>query len=134
MRPSHGVHFALFAHRISWEIHNGPIPNGLRILHKCDNPKCVNPDHLFIGTQLDNIADMVAKGRNVRGVKFSHAKLNAEKVIKIRGLYERGDRTMQSLAYEFEVSRTLISKVISGKNWTHVPISTVNRSPEYLPT
>jgi len=77
---------------------------------------------------------MVAKGRNVRGVKFSHAKLNAEKVIKIRELYKRGDRTMQILTYEFEVSRTLISKVISGKNWTHVPISTVNRSPEYLPT
>jgi hypothetical protein len=56
---------ATTAHRVSWTIHNGPIPDSLYVLHKCDNPPCSNPDHLFLGTHLENIADMVAKGRHV---------------------------------------------------------------------
>lgn len=56
-----GVH--ILAHRLAWQLANGPIPDGMRVLHHCDNPACVRPDHLFLGTQLDNIADMKAKGR-----------------------------------------------------------------------
>ena len=51
-------------HRLSWQLHCGPIPDGMWVLHKCDRPPCCRPDHLFLGTQLDNVADMLAKGRN----------------------------------------------------------------------
>jgi hypothetical protein len=64
-----GAHESISAHRAAWELHRGPIPNGLFVLHKCDTRMCVNPDHLFLGTQRDNIHDCMAKGRNKRGIR-----------------------------------------------------------------
>lgn len=67
------------AHRVSWELHNGPIPHGLWVLHRCDTRECVNPKHLFLGTQLDNIADCVKKGRNTHAGRTRLYASNAER-------------------------------------------------------
>jgi hypothetical protein len=113
----------LEAHRYSWELHNGEIPAGMWVLHRCDNRLCVNPGHLFLGTPADNVADCKKKGRQARGEKNSRAKLTEEQVREIRRRYERGWRTAQSggvLAREFGVSPSTISQIVRGKHWKHI--------------
>lgn len=108
-------------HRVVWEIVHGPIPVGLCVLHHCDNPPCVNPQHLWLGTQQDNIADMVKKGRNFsfkrqRGVKNPNAKLTEQRVREIRtsniGTY--------ILARQYNVRSMTIWRVRMRKTWRHV--------------
>ncbi len=110
------------AHRYSWELHFGPIPEGMLVCHKCDNRKCVRPDHLFIGTYADNGADMVAKGRSDKrkGEKNPMAKLTPELVKEIRSAFT--DETGQAgrLAKRFGISRTAILDVVNRKRWAHV--------------
>lgn len=101
------------AHRIAWLLYRGDIPNGLHVLHRCDRPLCVNPEHLFLGTHQDNMDDMIAKGRNC-------TKLTAEKVIAIRQRYDAGERP-KDLAVEYGVTPTLIAYVGKRKNWRHIP-------------
>jgi len=100
-----------YAHRVSWELHFGTIPEGLWVLHECDNPPCVRPDHLFLGTQLDNINDMLFKkrGRNGSSVGVLHgrAKLSESEVYAIRKRVD-SDETIGSVAEEYRVSSTLI--------------------------
>jgi hypothetical protein len=106
------------AHRASWVFSNGSIPEGLFILHRCDNPPCVNPDHLFLGTQADNVKDMCSKGRYVH-VKFpgNHfgQKVTNDQAAKIQTLYESGKYLQYELALMFGFARSTIWRIIRHK-------------------
>lgn len=110
------------AHRLSWLIHNGIIPDGLLICHKCDNPSCVNPNHLFLGTSLENNLDKVSKGRQkgAEGTRNFGAVLNDEQVDAIRFLYKSKEYSTYKLSRIFQVSRDCISKIVNNKTWRHV--------------
>ncbi len=115
-------------HRLSWVLHNGPIPDGLQVLHRCDNPACVRPDHLWLGTQIENIADMDAKGRRrfnpARGSQLPNAKLTEADIPVIWQMIGAGvsDRL---IGERFGVTRLAILLIRHGKNWKHLhPIET----------
>ena len=103
------------AHRVSWEIHNGEIPDGLWVLHRCDNPSCVRPDHLFLGTNSDNMNDCASKGRMRLGEKHHKAKLSWEKVEMIRS----STKTQKELAKEFGVCQATVWSVLAGESWKY---------------
>jgi HNH endonuclease len=117
------------AYRFSWEIHNGPIPPGLCVCHHCDNPSCVNPEHLFLGTIADNNADMVRKGRNgfgpvtlecrPRGEAHTRAKVTEEQVREIRRLNALGIG-YRRLSKEYGLSRPSIQAITRRRSWKHV--------------
>ena len=109
----------LRAHRVSYELHIGPIPAGMHVLHKCDNRSCVNPDHLFLGTNDDNVADMVTKGRQSKGEKNGKARLTEDNVREIRRRLAAGEKN-KDLSVEFGVSTPSISKIAKRKTWRHV--------------
>lgn len=102
------------SHRISYLLINEAIPEGMNILHKCDNPPCCNPIHLFAGTQFDNIKNMASKGRN------SCLKLNDEDVLEIVKLIEETTLTQQQIADKFGVNHRLISSIQNGVAWRHL--------------
>lgn len=112
------------AHRVSWKLHNphSLIPKGIKVLHKCDNPACVNPDHLFLGTQLDNMKDMLSKGRSnyVKGQKQGLAKLTEEKVSHMRKLWDSGTHTLSELSLLFSVHWGTIWSAVTRRTWKHV--------------
>jgi hypothetical protein len=108
------------AHRVSWELANGPIPDGLHVCHRCDVRLCVNPDHLFLGSAADNQADMTAKGRGRLGAKNGLARLTAENVIAIRRAYHELGVSQESIAAGLGVSQTTISRVLLRQTWKHL--------------
>lgn len=120
-RDGYGCFGSDLAHRVSWKINRGEIPPNMYVCHKCDNPQCVNPSHLFLGTQFDNMQDMVRKGRisNKAGEANPKSKLTEADVWDIHHLKEMGV-SIKSLAREFEVSTTCISYVLSGKSWNYI--------------
>ena len=105
------------AHRVSFEIHRGPIPDDLNVLHDCDNRACVNPGHLFLGTQAENIADMVAKGREARGSGNGNTKLTEADVRSIR---DEKDISELDIAKRYGASRSQIRRIRRGEHWAHL--------------
>jgi hypothetical protein len=111
-----------YAHRLAWTLVNGLIPSGLRVLHKCDNPPCCNPAHLFLGSQQDNVNDMLQKqrGRWRRGETHHSAKLNPRKVRTIRSAVRNKLFSRAELAEIYGVSEVNIDRVVNRKIWRHV--------------
>ena len=106
------------ASRVAWLLSNGPIPAGQHVLHSCDNPPCVNPDHLFLGTNLDNAADMLAKGReaHLSGERNGRARLTRGQVAEIRHARAVG-AGYRALAEQYGVSEGTIWWILSGRHW-----------------
>lgn len=116
------------AHRVSYELAYGSIPDGMNVLHRCDNPKCVRPDHLFLGTQSENARDMTTKGRRRGGIDTSdqlgernkHSKLTGEQVRAIRQRYAQGDVYLAQLASEYNICVPHVSDIVNRKKWGHI--------------
>lgn len=126
----------VYTHRAAWEQRFGAIPSGMFVLHRCDNPACINTDHLFIGTPLDNMRDMIAKGRQDymsnkrRGSDHPHvgkgrfkneknpaAKLTWEQVNQIRARYQRGVTRQVDIARDFGIRQAQVSSILRGESW-----------------
>ncbi len=108
------------AHRLSYEAFCGTIPSGLHVLHNCDNPPCVNPRHLRTGTDKDNVADSIARGRwgpARAGERNGRAKLTRPTVAAIRARYAAGGIAQDAIASEYGVSQSIVSGIVRGASW-----------------
>lgn len=119
------------AHVYSYELHKGRVPKGVFVLHTCDTPACVNPDHLFLGNNQDNVDDMIAKGRHVRGGTYSKgkyqrgelhhgARLTATDVQAIRAAYNAGGVSFSQLARKYGLALGHVFRIVKKKAWRHV--------------
>jgi hypothetical protein len=116
------------AHRLAYELTKGPIPDGLIICHTCDNPSCVNPDHLYAGTWADNMRDRDTRLRHYHGERVNTNKLNEEQVLEIRARYANGETNKSQLAREYGVSNPLIGFIIRGQSWRHLNLTNLDAS------
>lgn len=112
------------AHRVAWEKANGPIPHGMCVLHKCDNPPCVNPDHLYLGTHVDNAKDRESRGRgrDQAGVNNGRALISEQTAIRLKML--NGVLSASTAARALGLSITPVWKAMNGKAWKHVTAQT----------
>lgn len=104
------------AHRLAWELANGPIPKGMVVCHRCDVKACINPAHLFVDTVLGNNEDKRRKGRQAKGEKVNTARFTAEQVRKIR----KDNRRTDEIASEYGVALSSIVRIRNGRNWKHI--------------
>jgi predicted XRE-type DNA-binding protein len=115
-------------HRLSYALFKGPLEDGIKVRHDCDNPPCWNPAHLLVGTQADNMRDMSLRGRSgptqhpqrYRGENHGGSKLTEARVVELLRLYERDKMSMKDIAEKFGVSRATVSHIINGRLWTHL--------------
>jgi hypothetical protein len=119
-------------HRICWQIVNGSIPNGLQVLHHCDVRNCVNPNHLFLGTNYDNVQDKMQKGRHLtgsqaaqysnpkRGEENWHSKFTDEQVLDMRWQYSHGAKICD-IAEDWDQLPHVVNMIVHGKRWAHLP-------------
>ena len=115
------------AHRVSYWINRGQIPKGESVLHACDVPACVNPEHLRVGTARDNAADAIARGRTLRGERGTKAKLTEQQALEVIRLWSQGERTQAQIAGLFGVTGSTVANIASGKTWVHLPRPRVPR-------
>lgn len=108
------------AHRVSYKLYKGTIPKGLYVLHKCDSPLCVNPNHLFLGTADDNAKDCVLKGRQNTGTKNGRSILTEEQVIQIRKEKQELKASNKSLGIKYNVSAAVINHIVKRTTWRHL--------------
>ena len=104
------------AHRVAYELHIGPIPPGRWVLHRCDNPACMNPEHLFLGTCQDNVSDRDSKDRQAKGAKVSNTKLTDQDVLDMRA----SSKSISELAADYGMSYGHVSKILLGREWRHL--------------
>ncbi len=108
------------AHRVAWTIANGAIPDGIEVCHRCDNPRCVRPDHLFLGTPMDNTVDKLSKRRESRGEQHALSRLTADDVRAIRTEHATGAVGYRPLARAHGVSSKTIAMIVRRQTWVHV--------------
>lgn len=115
----------LLAHRVAYGLTKGPIPEGLYILHSCDNPPCCNPNHLNAGTQQNNIDDMMERGRKINsphpGEENGRAVLSEADVMAIRLMHAAGGISQRELCRKYGVKPSQMSRIIAGTSWAHIP-------------
>lgn len=109
----------LRAHRVAWEVERGPVPSGLQVLHRCDRPGCVNPAHLFLGTDADNMRDRDRKDRGPRGRRNGRARLTEDAIRDIRTRVD-GGQPQRHVADLYGVGKTTIGQIARRETWEHV--------------